>query len=213
MMKKYQITNYKLQTLNTGFTLIEVLVSAALMVMLGAGFVGLQYILSQNQVSAWRNYQSIESINLSLSQLAAELRSANSSQTGSYALDTANDQSIIFYSDYDYDGVSERVRYTLTGTQLVRGIVEPTGSPLTYNVANEKVKIISDIIRNASTPAFYYYNSDWPSDTTNNPLALVNRIADTRQIKVLLKTNPKVNDSDHDFTLETDIKIRGFNQK
>ncbi len=197
---------------NQGFTLIEVLISAALMVILGAGFVGLQYILSQNQVSAWRNYQSIESANGALSNLAKELRNAQASETGSYPLATATDQSIIFFSDYDFDGIVERVRYTVSGTSLIRGIIEPTGNPYIYNTTNEKIKTVSDIIRNGTSITFYYYNSSWPEDTTANPLPLANRISDTREVKIILKTNPKVNDSAHDFVLETEVKVRMFNQ-
>lgn len=198
--------------LETGFTLIEVLVSAAILVILASGFVGLQYILSQNQVSAWRNFQSIESANQAVSVVSKELRNAQSSELGSYPLNTANDQSIIFYSDYDFDGVVERVRYTLTGTKLDRGIVEPTGSPYTYNIGSEKVKTITDIVRNGTSPLFYYYNADWPTDTTNNPLTAANRISDTRQVKIILVTNPNANDSAHNYTMESEIKVRMFNQ-
>jgi prepilin-type N-terminal cleavage/methylation domain-containing protein len=127
-------------TLNSGFTIIEILVASALLVVLSVAFVGLQYVLSQNQTSAWQSYQSIENANGVVNIISKELRNAQKSETGSYPLVTANDQSIVFYSDYDYDGISERVRYTLTGSQLVRGIVEPTGSPYSYNLASEKVK-------------------------------------------------------------------------
>lgn len=205
-------TNSSFTCKSEGFTLIEVLVSAALLVILASGFLGLQYILSRNQVSAWRNYQSIENINLALTSLISEIRNANASETGSYALVTADDQSIIFFSDYDRDGIIERVRYTLTGTQLVRGIVKPSGNPYVYNTATEKVKIISDIIRNGATPVFYYYNSAWPTDTTNNPLVSTNRISQTRLVKIILIANPKANDSGHNYSLESEVKVRMFNQ-
>jgi len=195
-----------------GFTLIEVLVSAALMVILASGFVGLQYILSQNQVSAWRNYQSIENANAAISSMTNQIRGAFNSEDGSYPLETADDQNIIFYSDYDQDGVVERIRYTLSGSELVRGVVEPTGSPYTYDVGTEKVKTVTDIVRNGSDPIFYYYDSNWPEDTTNNPLPAANRISDARMVKIVLKTNPKDADPEHDFTLESDVKIRMLNQ-
>jgi prepilin-type N-terminal cleavage/methylation domain-containing protein len=197
---------------NSGFTLIEVLVSAALMVILASGFVGLQYILSQNQVSAWRNYQSIENANGAVSAITNQLRSAFTSEDGSYPLEKADDQNIIFYSDYDQDEIVERIRYTLSGSKLLRGVVEPTGSPYTYDLGTEKVKTITDIVRNGSNPIFYYYDVNWPEDTTNNPLPAEDRIADARMIKIILKTNPKADDSQHDFTLESDVKIRMLNQ-
>src|SRR4030043_476039 len=124
-----------------GFTLIEVLVSSAILVILAAGFIGLQYITSQHQVSAWKNYLNVEAANNSLSLIARELRDARQSETGAY-------------------------------------------------------------------PVFSYYNSDWPSDTENNPLAPASRISDTREIKIYLKTNYKNNDSDNDYILETFVRLR-----
>ncbi|OGM09483.1 hypothetical protein A2159_00960 [Candidatus Woesebacteria bacterium RBG_13_34_9] len=191
-----------------GFTLIEVLVSSAILVILAAGFIGLQYITSQHQVSAWKNYLNVEAANNSLSLIARELRDARQSETGAYPLQTTNDQEIIFYSDYDYDGQAERIRYTLTGNQLSKGVIEPSGTPVSYPTINEKVKLATDIVRNGAIPVFSYYNSDWPSDTENNPLAPASRISDTREIKIYLKTNYKNNDSDNDYILETFVRLR-----
>jgi len=196
----------------SGFTLIEVLVSAALMVILASGFVGLQYILSQSQVSAWRNYQSIENANAAVSSITNQIRGSFNSEDGSYPLAVADDQNIIFYSDYDQDGVVERIRYTLSGSELFRGVVEPTGSPYTYDLGTEKVKTVTDIVRNGTDPVFYYYDANWPEDTTNNPLPSANRISDARMVKIILKTNPKAGDPERDFTLESDAKIRMLNQ-
>lgn len=199
--------NHELRTKN-GFTLIEVLISAAIMVILAAGFLGLQYILSQNQVGAWRNYLAIEAANLSVATLARELRDARQSDSGSYPLEVTDDQEIIFYSDYDYDGIVERVRYTLSGSTLTKGVIEPTGVPVTYPPLNETAKTVTDIVRNGTIPVFYYYNADWPTDTTNNPLASGQRISDTRQIKIILRTNPKINEPDLDYILESDVRLR-----
>lgn len=195
-------------SLVAGFTLIEVLVSSAILVILAAGFIGLQYITSQHQVSAWKNYLNVEAANTSLSTLVRELRDARQSNTGAYLLETPNDQEVIFYSDYDYDDQVERIHYSLTGTQLSKGVIEPTGSPVTYPTASEKIKIVTDIVRNGSTPIFYYYNTDWPSDNENNPLVPASRISDTRQIKIYIRTNYKDNDSENDYILETFARLR-----
>ncbi|KKQ98399.1 MAG: hypothetical protein UT24_C0004G0021 [Candidatus Woesebacteria bacterium GW2011_GWB1_39_12] len=211
-----EIGNWKLEIGNSsqregGFTLIEVLVSAAILVILAAGFLGLQFIISQNQVTAWRNYLAIEAANLSLSNLSRELRDARQSGTGGYPLEVPNDQEIVFYSDIDYDEEIERVRYTLSGTELTKGVIEPVGEPATYPADTEKTKIVTDIVRNASNPVFYYYNSDWPTDTTNNPLPSNLRISDTRQIKIILITNPKADSPEFDFRLESDVRLRMLN--
>src|SRR3989344_1855984 len=158
------------------------------MVILAAGFLGLQYILSRNQVTAWSNYFAIESSNTAMSTLIRELRNAQPSGNGGYSLESLQDFEIIFYSDYDFDSHIERLRYTLTGSQFV--------------------KVIFDIIRNGANPVFYYYNSGWPQDTVNNPLLQIDRIADTRYVKLILKSNPNPNNSDFDYVLESDTRVR-----
>jgi prepilin-type N-terminal cleavage/methylation domain-containing protein len=194
----------------SGFTLIEVLVASAILVVLAFGFLGLQYIIGQNQVSVWRDYLSLNTTNSAVSTMVKELRNSQESGAGTYPLETANDQEITFYCDYDYDGDVERVRYSLSGSVLSKGIIEPTGSPATYPTENENTRVVSDIIRNGGQPVFYYYNADWPEDTVNNPLLPENRISDTKTVKVSLLANPNASDSENDYLLESSTNIRTF---
>lgn len=194
-----------------GFTLIEVLVASAILVILAFGFLAMQYIIGQNQVSVWRDYLSIESANSILSNIAKELRDARQSSTGTYLLEIADDDEIVFYSDIDYDGDIERVHYVLSGNVLTKGIVEPTGEPVSYPLESEKTRIITDIVRNEDNKIFFYFNSDWPQDTINNPLTQDTRISDTVQMKIYIKTNPKGNNSKQDYILETEVRLRNIN--
>lgn len=199
---------HKNRKVNQGFTLIEVLVSSAILVILAVGFLGLQYILSRNQVTAWNSYMSVEDSNVAMSTMVKELRNATNSGNGSYLFDSLQNQEIIFYTDYDFDNQVERVRYILSGSQLRKGIIEPVGDPAVYNPVTEKITVISEIIRNGSDPLFYYYNSDWPQDTINNPLSLTERIANTRVVKIYLKSSPRTDTTDFDYILESEIRIR-----
>jgi prepilin-type N-terminal cleavage/methylation domain-containing protein len=202
---------YKLNQHNKGFTLIELLVTMAITGILGIGFISLQSVLTNSQITAMGNYLSIESGNNSLTVMMKEIRDARQGETGVYPIEVANDNEIVFYSDIDYDGVVERVRYTYTGSTLTKGVVKPTGVPLAYNIANERVRVLTDIVRNGSEAMFYYYNEDWPSDTVNNPLPPADRISDTRQIKVLIRSNPRPNRPGQDYILESNVKIRMIN--
>jgi prepilin-type N-terminal cleavage/methylation domain-containing protein len=193
-----------------GFTLIEVLVASAILVILAFGFLGLQYVIGQNQISVWRNYLSIENANTTISNLSRELRNARQSELGTYLLEVSEDNEIIFYSDIDYDGDIERVRYLLSGNELIIGVIEPTGVPATYPLATEKTRVVTDIIRNQDNRMFYYYNSDWPQDDINNPLPPENRISETVQIKIIVRTNPDEDNPQKDFILETNVRLRNI---
>jgi prepilin-type N-terminal cleavage/methylation domain-containing protein len=190
-----------------GFTLIEVLIVSAITVVLGGGILSLIYITSQSRLVTFQNLLNVDQTNTSVSLMVRELRNIRTGDNAAYPLERANDQEIIFYSDIDYDGQSEKVRYTLTGTQFVRGVIDPVGFPATYPAANEKARILTNDVRNGATPIFYYYNGDWPADTVNNPLAQPVRLSDTKVMKVYLELNSK-DDPSTNFILESYVQLR-----
>ena len=63
-----------------------------------------------------------------LRRFTAEVREASPSDLGSFALAETGTSSFAFYTDADDDGVRERVRYFLSGTDLRKGIVVPSGN-------------------------------------------------------------------------------------
>lgn len=204
----YKNKGMKAAKLGSGLTLIEILVATVILGLLGAGLLTLQFILGKNQTLVISNYLSVDEANSHMAAFIREIRSARSGDNASYPLEVVDDNEIVFYSDVDYDGATERVRYTLSGTQFSRGVVEPTGFPVTYPVGQEKVKELTNNIRNGVTPVFYYYNSDWPSDTINNPLVQNQRLSQTRTVRIYLRLNQKANDPDSDYILESSSQIR-----
>lgn len=196
-----------IQTKN-GFTLIEILIALVITGMMGAALLGLQFIISQNQIVAWQSYISVDEANTNVTSLVREVRTAKESDNGAYPLATADDQEIIFYSDYDFDGVTERIRYFLNGTQFSKGVIEPTGQPATYPSGSETVKLLSDNVRNGADPVFYYYNGDWPQDTLNNPLSTPANLSTIKLIRILLKLNTDPDDPNKDYILESYSQVR-----
>jgi prepilin-type N-terminal cleavage/methylation domain-containing protein len=196
------------KTQENGFTLIEILVSSAILVILGAGFLGMQYIFSQNQVTSWRNYANIEESNRVVSKFVKEIRDARLSDEGSHPLVTTSDNEIVFYSDIDYDGDVERIRYTQSTNQLIKGVIEPSGEPISYPLGTEAETVVAENVVSSPDPSFYYYNEDWPGDVVNNPLAEIDRISDTRIVKIILTINIRPDDPSSEFTLESSGQIR-----
>jgi prepilin-type N-terminal cleavage/methylation domain-containing protein len=195
--------------LQAGFTLIEGLLSIVIIAILGLGFLGLQYILSQNQGLVFKSYLSIEDSNTGVREFTRQLRTARPGENGAYAIESVNANEIIFYSDVDFDDVAERVRYYLDNTTLYRGITEPTTQlPITYPLENEIIKELTSIVRNLSTPIFTYYNEDWPTDTTNNPLILPTDLSNIKTVGIYLRTNPVANEPDKDYVLQSYVNIR-----
>jgi prepilin-type N-terminal cleavage/methylation domain-containing protein len=198
-----------MKRINGGFTLVEVMISSVIMVVLAASVMGLSYIVSNSQLTAINSYTAVEEANAIISSITAEVRTAEQSATGAYPLEVADDNEIVFYSDIDYDGVVERVRYTATGKRLEKGVVDPTGVPLLYDLATEKVTTRTEYLDDSSaTPVFLYFNGDWPTDTANNPLLSGSRLSNTRLLRVTIKMRMMSDTTQDTFTLETHVQPR-----
>ena len=191
-----------------GVTIIELLISLVLVGVLGLAFVSLQSFISKNQILVWNNYVAVDDANNSIKQMVKELRTARNGDNGAYPMEAAFDSEIIFFSDIDSDGASERVRYFLSGTDFYKGVVEPVGYPVTYPLANEKLFVITGKVRNGVLPVFTYYNGDWPEDTVNNPLPSPVRLSDTKLMKVSLRLNARANEPEKDYILESYVQVR-----
>ncbi len=195
-----------------GLTLIEILLTISIMIVLIIawqsfilrGYRGISF--GREQLSAIRSAQK------GITTMTREIREASTAENGSYPLEKADDNEIIFYSDIDEDQYVERVRYFVENNTLKKGTVEPTGSPLTYNTNNETITTIAQFIRNntSTEPIFTYYNGDYPLDNTNNPLPTPSRLIDTKLIHVFVKINVDPKRSPDDFVLESDVQLRNL---
>lgn len=141
-----------------------------------------------------------------LKTVTSEIRTASSANTGAYVIAVANPSSFIFYSDIDNDGLKERVRYFLSGTSFQKGVIKPTGSPLTYNVANEKISTLIDKLTNSIL--FEYYDRNY--DGTGSPLPSPISIPDIRLVKITIIIDKDPNRPPAAMTFSTQVSIRNL---
>jgi prepilin-type N-terminal cleavage/methylation domain-containing protein len=112
-MKK-KVLNYALSNTlykKEGFTLIEMLVTLAIFVVAIGAVTAFILSLYQTQAYNIEQSQAIEEARNGIETMTQELREATSGDDGSYIIEKAEDYEIIFYSDIDKDGETERVRY------------------------------------------------------------------------------------------------------
>jgi len=191
-----------------GFTLVEILIVLVLMSVLAGALLSLQFILTQNQIVVWQSYVGVSEANNNVSALVREARTLRYADNGDYPLLLAEDNELIFYSDVDYDGDAERIRYFLVGTDFTKGVIEPTAPPVSYPTNQEKTKVVSENIRNGATPVFEYYNEDWPEDLVNNPLSTPADPSDIKLVKIYLRLNAVADKPEKDFILESYTQLR-----
>lgn len=188
------------KNLKAGFTIVELSVTSLLMIVLGIGILGLQKLMTDSQLFAFRNYTSVEEANSSISQIAREMRSMRSGQNGAYAFINGQDNDVSFYSDIDFDGASEMVRYYLDGTTLYKSTTEPSGFPITYDPDDTVTRVIAENVDNGANPIFLYFNEDWPQDTDNNPMPTPASLANVRLIRIFLNID--------NYALSTNVSFR-----
>lgn len=101
--------------MNKGLSIIETIIAIAIFsLMIGAttAFV----VLAWRAVDFSREQSlAIDEARKGVQVLVKEIREARSGEDGSYLLEKAGDQELIFYSDIDNDGQTEMIRYFLGG--------------------------------------------------------------------------------------------------
>lgn len=145
---------------SAGFTIFELLITIGIVssVILGIGLLGRD--IGEFQVSFSESLMAEQDAELTMKAMRPELRSMGPSSVGGYPIEQASTSSLTFFSDFDKDGIFERIRYFYGGNSLKRGITEPSGNPLVYNTSTE---IINSVIRNAasSTDIFSYFDDNF----------------------------------------------------
>ncbi len=196
-----------------GMSFIEMIVAILIMLL---GMSGFTYLF----VDSWRsNKFIIEMGNASLlasrsvNNLVADLRKVRQADNGDYPIESGDDFDIKVYIDIDNDGVTERVHYYLQSGSLYRGVREPVGNlPVNYPNGDGTTTLLANSIINSNTqPVFSYYNDEYPSDTTNNPLATPVNVAEVKMVKVHLMVNiDPLNVPEH-INVESFAELRNLN--
>lgn len=195
-----------------GFTIIELLIAMGVVVIITivAGNFAVRGLQVQRIVG--EQNQAVAESRQALDRFVNEMRETAPSDVGSYPIEQADDQELVFFSDVDHDDMIERIHYYVEDNLLQRGITEPTGDPLTYDPANEQVKTVSAYIRNGSDPLFYYYNEDYPADVVNNPLSSPVNVTDIRLIEMQVDTNVDPDRVPKTHTLEVQVHVRNLKE-
>lgn len=179
--------------------LIFSLLSLALLRFIGSGFSVSRSVLLQQQA--------VEDARLQLKRISRSLREARPGAGGEYSLADMQPQRMIYFADVDGDSAVERVRYELSGTDLLRGVVEPEGDPPEYILANEEVTVVSRNIRNASEPVFVFYSGNFPADTTE--LTPVD-VTEVKHIKFYLRIDVNPDVEPDEVVVQSEVQLRNL---
>lgn len=194
--------------LKSGFSVVEVLVGMFILTLIGFAIYSFQKdIFSLNRIIL-DNLTAQDEARRAIKSMSAEIRTASPSNLGAYALSQTATSSLTFYSNIDSDSFKERVRYFVDGTTLKKGVIKPSGSPLTYNPANETISELIHDVANAAASTFNYYDTDY--DGTTQSLAEPIDVSMIRLIKITIVIDRDPQAPPGPITFTTQVSMRNL---
>lgn len=193
---------------STGFTLIEALIGVALSILVGSGIWVAQRQIFGTQALVRDSLMAQTEARRALKDMITVIREASSAGDGSYAIAQAAEASFIFYTDQRGNGVKDRIRYFLDGSTLKKGVIVPSGSPLSYDAGNETTQEIVHNVANGTQPVFQYYDSLY--NGTTPPLSFPVSAMSVRLVNVTLIIDQNPQKLPEAFTLNTRVTLRNL---
>ena len=133
------------------------------------------------------------------------VREAAYASNGAYPVVSIAANDLVLYADVDSDAQIERVHYLLSGTTLVKALLDPAGDPPVYS-GTEATSSISDNVRNVeqSTSLFTYY------DAAGATISDYSKIGDVRYISATLMVDVDPNRSPTPISLRSSAAMRNL---
>jgi prepilin-type N-terminal cleavage/methylation domain-containing protein len=182
-----------------GFSLMETMIATSILLLIMA--FSYEFIVTGFKTTTFTSEQetAIDHARRAMEIMVKEIRGANYSEQGSYALELADKHNFIFYSDINDDNRMEKVRYFLDGTELKRVVTLP-GALYDYS-GSSSTSTLAQYVNNQEDNIFVYYDSE---------LNVTNQINEIRLINIHLKINVTPERAPNDYILESDVNMRNL---
>ncbi|MFA6098508.1 MAG: prepilin-type N-terminal cleavage/methylation domain-containing protein [Patescibacteria group bacterium] len=192
----------------SGFTLVEIVAVIFILTLIGIGLASFSFWgyrlwhITQDQIHAQ------DEARAAFKNIVGEIREMQISDNGSYALDTVQPNTIIFYANVDSDTKREKVKYELVDGTLIRWYEKSDASvPPAYPAFTEANKII--VAQNIlNTDIFQYYDDTFNGSTP--PLPQPVQLNDVRLVKIHLSIDYDPERTPAPLELETNIALRNL---
>lgn len=193
----------------SGFTLIETMVAIFIFTILALGVSSLFTNIFTNSNGRFAAISDIDQAQMVATNFTNEIRIASTGNAGDYPINQASDTQIIFYSSYKQStGIVARIRYYLSGKTLYKGVVIPSGSPLSYNLSQEKIQDVQNDVSNGGKPIFYYYDGNYNGSST--PLVQPVNVNQVKYVIMNMNILKQPNTSTTTFNISAGASIRNL---
>ena len=194
---------------NNGFTLIELIIAIAVLVIMAVAISAFFINLYKEQGSDIARIKRIDVASRTIETMSSEIRKMNRAENGVFPLEIVQEQTLVFYSDVDNDGLTERIEYSLDEsdeTILERKLTEP-GDSLDYS-GEEIITTVVDGIRNGTELLFRYYDENYTGseDSLTEPI----NVTSVKMIEIILDINPSEKYLSSPLRVETKVHPRNL---
>ncbi len=136
-----KISNFQFPIFNKrGFTLIETLIAIFIFTLAMGAATSFVVLFYRTHSYASEQSAAIEEARRGIEMMVKEVRAAATGENGAFPVERADDKQLIFYSDIDKDGQTERVRYFLStvasGSQIKECTVTTQGGACNVSFTN-----------------------------------------------------------------------------
>ncbi|HEX8974374.1 MAG TPA: hypothetical protein VF817_02705 [Patescibacteria group bacterium] len=141
-----------------------------------------------------------------------DLRKVRQADNGSFPIKSVGNFDLVVYLDDEGDGTTEQVHYFLDNQgNFKKGVSRPSGTPAAYPSNDQTITTLAQhIVNTSSQPVFYYYDKNFPLNTSNNPIPNP-QPGDVKLISVHLWVNIKPNTAPDNINLESFANLRNLN--
>lgn len=197
---------------NKGLTLIEIVVVVALV-----GILGIVIGKFQADVFSYGRYfnnslTTADNAQKLLRPMTEEIRSASPSSNGAYPIDSVGAYSFSFYSDVDNDGLKDWIKYSISGSTLLKETIKPTGNPLVYNQANKITRTFMTGVQNQieGVPLFIFYDETYTGGGTGIVDPVSGALESIRLVGVRIKIDQDTQQPPSAIEVVSQVAIRNL---
>lgn len=147
--------------MNRAFSLLETIVVIAVSTMVMGALSGIIVYFYKTNAYALEQSTAVAHARRGVEDAMHSLRSASYGSDGSYPVEVADENTIVFYANVDSNVDIERVSYLFHDSIFEKLVVSPAGSPPSYGGAPvESTTVAEDVVNDVSTPVFRYFDKD-----------------------------------------------------
>jgi len=195
-----------------GLSLAEMIIAMAIFSLILIGTLLLIKYIYKNYGFAMEQGLSLNAVQKGIKVLTDDVRGARAADSGAYAVASADKFDFVFYTDVDNDKITERVHYYLQGTSIKKGVTKPSGTPPIYPVGDQTTTtLVTHVVNTAAQPLFYFYDTNYPADQTNNPITVpVSDVSKIRLVKADIFYNLNPYRAPNNVRLESFVEMRNL---